>query len=101
MHQYDSLSDAQKEFLRKSVEFMQSSGNTSLELNRWGGLWSIVGQPHGGGFEGPGAEAGMPPVDYSFFQELAELGLIQLERLSGRSWKCIPSSDLSDPADAG
>jgi hypothetical protein len=94
MQPYDSLSDAQKEFLRKSAAFMQESGNISLELNRWGGLWSVIGKPHGGGFECPGAQAGMTRIDFSFFEELADHGLIQLERLSGRSWKCTLSPDL-------
>jgi hypothetical protein len=96
MDRYDRLSDAQKEFLQKSVDSVRENGNTSFELNRWGGLWSIVGQPNGGGFEGPGAEAGSPQMAFTFFEELADLGFIQIERLSGRSWKYTLTQDVTD-----
>jgi len=80
--EYENLSDAQKEFVQQSVECAREKGNDSFQLNRWGGLWSVIGEPNGGGFEGPGTQ-----VDFSFFQELEDSGLLQIERVSGRSWR--------------
>lgn len=87
MNQYENLSDAQKEFVQQSVECAREKGNDCFQLNRWGGLWSVIGEPNGGGFEGPGTKGGTPQIDFSFFQELEDSGLLQIERVSGRSWR--------------
>lgn len=93
MHQLDSLSDAQVEFLRRSLTSQQECGNTSFELRRWGGQWSVTGRPHGDCFEGPGMSEGTPQADFTFFQQLEEMGLISLERLTGRAWKYTLTDD--------